>query len=374
MPGLYFASTQDRAGKTLCACSIGLLLQKQGYKVGYFKPVGTELKRVEAGNGDTDALIVQEVLGQDAQPEVLTPVMLPEVWQALAPCAEGACRDLSMNAIRKSYAELSQGNDLMLVSGARDFPYAGSFAGADGMSVVNELDLKVLLVERYDNGINYDALILLKKTLGKRLLGAVLNDVPREHLEVCSRSLIPYLRSHDLNIFGLIPHEPKLNIIRCMDLAYALHGRIVAGNRNASGGVSGFLIGTMQVENFMLHLRLSGNCAVIVGGDRTDLQLAALHGKTDCLILTGNLTPNELVRAKAEEVGVPVIVVKEDTYMVARRMSRILKAQKIRELAQIRSGTELVSRHMDLKKLLKHWIDGGKDKKRRSGKRKEYKD
>ena len=51
--------------------------------------------------------------------------------------------------------------------------------------------------------------------------------------------------------------------------------------------VENFLIGTMQVENFLTHFKKHRNSAVIVGGDRSDVQLVALEGDCPCLILTG---------------------------------------------------------------------------------------
>jgi len=116
--------------------------------------------------------------------------------------------------------------------------------------------------------------------------------------------------------------------------------------------VGDFLIGTMQVDNFMMHLRRREGCAVIVGGDRSDLQLAALYANSPCIILTGNIAPSELIRAKAEAVGVTLVVVKEDTYSVARVMARILKSKKIRDLNQIRLALSLVENALDLRTIL----------------------
>ena len=347
MLGLYIVSTQPRAGKTLFLCSLGLLLQRRGHKVGYMKPVGVELKQVEAGNGDAGALIVQEFLGQDVKPEVLTPVMIPPAWSALTLTRSPDFAENALHSMKKSYQLIAQDNDLTLVSGTGAFPYTGAFAGLDSLAIIETLDLKVLVIERFARGIDYDALLFIKNTLGDRMLGAVLNDIPDAEMPVCNNVLVPHLECMGVGILGVMPHEPKLNRIRSIDLAYVLRGRIAAGSQNAVNIVEEFIIGTMQVDNFVNRMRSSQDCAVIVGGDRSDLQLAALHCSCSCLILTGNMGPNELVRGKADAVGVPVIVVKEDTYVVARHMSRILKGQKFHDLGQIQHGIELVSGSLD---------------------------
>lgn len=355
MQGLYIASTHPRSGKTMVSCSFGVLLQRLGYKVGFMKPIGEILKRVEAGNGDSDALIVQEVLGQYVLPEALTPVMIPSWSELILTQTEGYAGE-RLAEVKKSYAEISEGKDLMLLSGTSSAPFSGSFAGLDSMTLVKELDLKVVLVERFENGINFDSLLFMNKILEGRLVGCVINDIPPDELPAVESIMEPFLRGGGVEILGLVPHDPRLTSIRCLDLAFSLGGRIVAGNRSASNMVEGFLIGTMQVDSFMTHLRANPGCAVIVGGDRADLQLAALHGKCPCLILTGNLGPHELVRIKAEEAGVPVIVSKDDSYQVARSMASILRGKKFHELAQIQAGVAVVNESLRMDLLLAKWL------------------
>ena len=68
------------------------------------------------------------------------------------------------------------------------------------------------------------------------------------------------------------------------------------------------------------YFRRKSNKAVITGGDRGDIHLAALETSTRCLILTGNLRPSVRVLGKAAEEGVPVILVKEDTLTTTERV------------------------------------------------------
>jgi BioD-like phosphotransacetylase family protein len=352
MLGLYIGSTNPRAGKTLCATSLGVLLQKKGLKVGYFKPVGDDPKAVEAGNGDAGALVVQELLGQEALPEDLTPVMCTSNLAALGLARGEDCGLQNLTAIKKAYGRIALGKDLTLVSGIGVFPAAGQFAGIDGLTLVNELNLQVLLVETIENGINFDALLFARRLLGKSFLGVILNKLPEVDVPLCRKWVLPYLKSYNVDVLGIMPNDQELNVIRCMNLAHALNGRIVAGNNRAAGmGITGFTIGSMQMDNFMAHIRNKSSCALIVGGDRTDLQLAALCDSRNCLVLTGNIGPSELVRVKAEAQDVPVIAVKDNTYAVARRISRILKSHKFVDLEQINRGISLFERSIDLDRL-----------------------
>jgi len=353
MAGLYIASTAPRAGKSLLALSLGVLLQRSGLSVGYMKPLGQRPQTHEELQGDADALVIQEVLGQSVPADVLTPVMLPRNLHGLGLAEREQENDRALARIRSAYRQISQAKDITLVSGTASFPAAGRFARVDGMRLARELDLKVLFVERYTGQVTFDELLILKDLLGQVQIGLVLNDVPEKEMRGVHTLLRPWLEGQGITVHGVFNHDPGLAAMRVSDLAYGLDGRIAAGNDQAGRMVTGFLLGTMQVDNFMLHLRGHAHCAVIVDGDRADLQLAALNAKTPCIILAGNIIPSELVQAKAEAAGVTLIMVREDTYSVARSMSRILRSKKLRDLDQIRLAVALVEQNLNTESILR---------------------
>jgi BioD-like phosphotransacetylase family protein len=319
--------------------------------VGYMKPLGRLPQKKDELTGDADALVVQEVLGQSMPADVLSPLMMPQTLHALA-LAETDAAGAALRRIAECYARIAEGKDLVLVSGTGAFPAAGRFASADGLRLVRALGLKTLLVERFVNGrINYDELLLCKDALDASLLGIVLNDVPETETRNVKKWLSPWLKEHDISLLGVLGHEPDLLAMRVADLAHGLNGRVVAGSSGAARMVNGFVIGAMQVDNFMMYLRRKAGCAVIVGGDRSDLQLAALHSNCPCIILTCNMAPSELIRSKAESMGVTLMTVRDDTYTVARNMARMLRSKKLRDLSQIRIAISLTENGLDLQEI-----------------------
>ena len=358
MTGVYIGSTTSRAGKSLFAFSLGVLLQKRGCSVGYMKPVGSSSQRKDELYGDADALVAQEVLGQNAPADQLTPVLLPENIHALS-MLDQSVLETAMPRIQKAYHNISADRQVTLVSGVSSFPATGRFANVDGLGIIRALNLKTVLVERFSGSrINYDLLLLFKDLLGSSLLGVVLNDIPDDQMRDMQSVFAPWLESQGIPVLGLVGHEPGLASLRIIDLALGLHGRVVTGNANSNKMVQGFLIGTMQVDNFMMHLRQSPGSAIIVGGDRADLQLAALHAKSPCIILTGNIAPSELIRSRAESMGATLVAVREDTYTVARSMARILRSKKVRELQQIRLGVSLMEKSLNLDRLFEQLVSG----------------
>jgi hypothetical protein len=103
----------------------------------------------------------------------------------------------------------------------------------------------------------------------------------------------------------------------------------------------------MQVENFMTHFKKNKNSAIIVGGDRSDVQLVALEGGAPCLILTGNLYPNDIILTRSEVLGVPIIVVRDDTYTVAKKMENIQISHKLRDIVKINQATQIINSNVD---------------------------
>jgi len=73
------------------------------------------------------------------------------------------------------------------------------------------------------------------------------------------------------------------------------------------------LVGAMSAEAALTYFRRRTNKAVITGGDRADIQLAALETSTSCLILTGNLYPSPVVLNRADELDVPLLLADMDT-------------------------------------------------------------
>ncbi len=347
MVGIYIGSTSGYSGKNMIAMSLGLKLQKEGYNVGYMKPVGAMPKEQDGKFGDEDAFFVQEVLGLNEDPEKVTPVVVDQDFKMRA--FSGQCNNV-MQKIKQSYEELSKDKDVMIVAGSGSM-YSGRYCDMDGVQLVKELGLKALVIDRYSKELDYDYLVVLKDALGEDMIGAVLNDIPTHYQEELDTMLVPFLERKGVDVFGVIPRDPLMGSIKVSDLSKRLGGRIIAASSKGDRVVENFLIGTMQVENFMTHFKKTKNMAVIVGGDRSDVQLVALEGQCQCLILTGNLYPNDIIMTRAEVLEVPIVVVREDTYTVAQKMDAILSRHKLRDVIKIQHGSQLVNSEIDIQQV-----------------------
>ena len=98
---------------------------------------------------------------------------------------------------------------------------------------------------------------------------------------------------------------------------------------------------------------LTGQVAVVTGGDRTDLQLAALETSTQCLILTGCIPPTAAIMTRAEEMEVPILSVNLDTLTTVEIIEQAFGEVSFNESAKARCMEQLSQEHLDIERLLK---------------------
>ena len=344
MVGLYIGSTGGFSGKNLIALALGKKFQEDGFNIGYMKPVGVHPKEIDGHWVDEDAYSTVNFLGLEQDLSTITPVLISQDFMQKA--YTGECL-LYMQDIKKYYEQLKQDKDLMLVGGSGSYLYSGKYCNLDGVSITRALENKVVLVDRYSQEFHYDYLIAAKEALGDDLAGVVLNDVPESHMREAKEYIKPMLEHRQINVLGIIPHDPLLKAITIKQLAQELGGKLITMQNKSEEVVQNFLIGTMQIENFMAHFHKNKESAVIVGGDRSDLHLVAMEGNCPCLILTGNIYPNDIVLTRSEVLGVPIIVAREDTYTVAQKMEKILHRTKLRESVKVDHGCRVVNENLD---------------------------
>lgn len=106
------------------------------------------------------------------------------------------------------------------------------------------------------------------------------------------------------------------------------------------------------MDQALRYFRRSVNKAVITGGDRTDLALAALETSTSVLVLTGNIYPSVNVLSRAREAQVPVILVPHDTYTTVRMIESITGRIRPHDEKRIAAAKKVVEENVEWRKIL----------------------
>jgi len=344
MVTVYVASSHPYSGKTLTCIVLGTRWQRQGRRVGYLKPLGLMPVTVEGNVTDEDACFVARQLGLEAPPSRLCPVVLDR----------SSCHMDFQDArqrVQDAYTAAALDKDLMLVNGIGDVLSRGSMIGLNGVAVAEMLKAKVLLVARCDSFLDADEILAAGRALGDRVVGVVLNRVPDRHRDEIEELVIPCLEARNLTVLGMMPDDPILHSVSVQELAEATAGEILCGAEAAGELVESFVVGAMGVESALRYFRKTPRKCVITGGDRSDIQLAALETPTQCLILTGGLRPSHTVIARAEQQNTPLLLVGEDTLTVVGIIEEMLGKLRVREQKKVDHALKQFEQHVDLARL-----------------------
>ncbi len=349
MIALYIGSTGGYTGKSLVSLGLGHAFKKDGFRVGYFKPVGILPVKVDDILTDTDAWRIYRALEMKDPLTEICPVVLT---QELAVKAYSKELKGLLTKIVKSFKQLSRDKDIMLIGGYGSI-YTGSFLGLQGLKVIKRLNAKVIIVVKYEGEYIVDYVLQAKKDLGERFMGVILNKVTQEQRESVDEYAAPFLKRKGIDILGILPHDPVVGSITVEELNEMLGGKVLCGHDRLSNLVENFLIGAMQVDKAMEYFKKTRNNAVIVGGDRADIQLSAIESGSVCLILTGELYPSEIIIAIAEQKNIPILVVREDTYSIAKKLEKLSVRLRLRDTAKVSKGMNLVAENVDFPLLYK---------------------
>ncbi|PIU81167.1 AAA domain-containing protein [Candidatus Micrarchaeota archaeon CG06_land_8_20_14_3_00_50_6] len=348
MNSIYIASSSPFAGKSLLSLLLCSRFKDEGRKVGYFKPLGLLPAKVGGTIVDEDALFIVKYLNLDVQPELISPVMRTPSF--VDEFLKGKGRDFS-EIIKKTFESVSRNKNVVVVGGS-GFLTTGCLFKLTGIDIAKMLRTKVLLIVRYAEDITLvDESLIAQCLLKDNLGGIVINKVPEGSIEHISQKVLPYLEKQNIPVFGIIPQDRILASVSVRELVEHLGGTVLCCEDKLDELVERFSIGAMSVESALRYFRQVPNKAVITGGDRSDIQLAALETSTKCIILTGNLHPNSLILAKAQELCVPIIIVADDTLTTVERMESTLSRMRVREEKKIKEAKDVFERSIDFKKL-----------------------
>jgi BioD-like phosphotransacetylase family protein len=344
MTPLYIASVDSFAGKSLTALAIGLALRDAGYRVGYFKPLGTLPYAVQGVTTDEDAHFISSRLNPEAAPADICPVLLgPELVQR---ALEGEVGGLP-ERIRESYGRVSRGRDVMLVGGVGDLS-RGSLLALSAPAVAEMLDARVVLLAKLPAEAMVEEVLLASRLLGERLGGVIFNFVRPDEQEALRGSLGRHLERRGISILGALPPDDLLGAITVRELAEHLPAKLLCCEKALDELIVHFVIGAMGVASAAKYFRQQADKAVITGGDRADIQLAALQTATKAMVLTGNIYPSAPILKRAQQLGIPLLLAPHDTLATVERIEHVTGRLRVREVAKVERARALFQAHVDL--------------------------
>ncbi len=351
MRTVLVTGTKESTGKTAVALALALSARERGLEAAYAKPLGTRLRSAVGKTRDEDPMLARELLGLDAEVADMEPVVYSPTFVEEAIRGRQDPADLR-ERVREGVERTGEGADLLVVEGGGTLGTGGVVDLTDA-DLADLLDAEVLLLADYEEPRDADEVLLAAALLGERLAGVLFNGVPDAAVDDVERDVRPFLEDRGVRVFGVVPHQPDLAGVTVEELARELGADVLTAGAPTDATVERFSVGAMSAEAALRHFRRLTDVAVITGGDRSDVQTAAMEAPgVRALVLTGGHRPSGAVLGTAEEKGIPVLLVGTDTLTTVDRAEDVVRSGRTRDEETVRRMQELLGSHVDVGALL----------------------
>ncbi|HUX87803.1 MAG TPA: DRTGG domain-containing protein [Chloroflexota bacterium] len=303
---ILLSSPEAGAGKTTLAVSIGQRLLRQGKTVGY--------RRLAGVDASEDARFVRSSLRQSEPLEVLLP-------------------------------------DAAQLAASLDRPFDALFVEVSDDRIAAEImqmpEVIPLIVARFQVDGLVSRVMEHARAIGASRANVVINAVPEKGQRQINGRVLPELRDSGFNVIGAIPQDRSLIGPSVGELAQALKAEILCADDQLDLPVEAVMISAMSDEGAESYFRRIPRKAVVVSGDRPDVQMPALATDTSCIVLCENFDPDPTVFKTADDQGVPLLKVTPDTLTILERISDALDNTRFHQQYKIARAVSLIASSLD---------------------------
>lgn len=304
MPFLFLASTGDHAGQSLMAWAISRRLLEKGLNIGFLKPFGTGLMKVDNVWVDPDAFLFKTVLNIQEPMEKICPYSSAE--NRVKQDGPGQI----VERIKSLAHDLSSGKDLLLILGSRHIFYDDVPHSIPDITLISELGAYIFLIDRYkSSSTSLYSILSVKSLLKDAARGIIINRINHEDISDVKNRIIPVLTGKDDSVITLLPEDPALSLWSVAEIGKILEGKVLWGKEYLDRPVEGMTVGTSGLKGDLLIFKRVYNKIILLGPSAESQTIAGV-------LLTGNREPAHPVLEAAKKAGVPLILVKDDSFMV----------------------------------------------------------
>jgi BioD-like phosphotransacetylase family protein len=336
---LYITSDQTQSGKTSLASALARHMLDNDHTVAVVKAITSDEK------SDTDTLVYGQLLNQNIATKL--PIHIP------AAQLDESLPNETITQICEEITLLEEKYPLVIVEGLSSID-SQSKEGQNSVNLAQQLGAQVLVVAKFRSDFLHSELNPCHQLFGDQLLGIIINRVTRYKEEHVQSLLVPQLQQAKIPVLGWIPEDRILLGVSVKEIANHLEGQFLNNEEDADKLVEHFLIGVLVLDSGVTYFERLHNKAVVVRGNRPDIQMAALRTPTACIVLTGGDEPIQYIQHEAEEENVPLIKTSYSTLEVTSKLDDLMTNVRFnhpKKLAQIKS---LVNQYLDMAMLSKN--------------------
>ena len=176
--------------------------------------------------------------------------------------------------------------------------------------ILDKFDAKVIFIERDSADINS-----IEKFFSERLVGFIINGVLKY-----KKNVIASLDNE--KVIAILEEQRFFMTKTAQDLRDVLSTKKVLGEESLNKIIENYLIGGFVLDWGPEYFSTRKNVALVVRGDRPDVQLSALQsGTLNVLIATSGISPVEYIIYEAKKLSIPVLIVDENTEEAISKLS-----------------------------------------------------
>ncbi|MCY4624716.1 MAG: DRTGG domain-containing protein [Chloroflexi bacterium] len=327
MPIVYIAG--DAPGVGVTAAATGLASHLGG--------VVTLAKAASFRSPDPDAAFHRALLPHASA---------PASWPVSLESADDVARSVTQ------FAGAPVADGLVIVEGVSGADSASDSLRAD-VAIADALNARVVLVSSPASAQPARA----AEAYGDRLAGVIINHVPVHGTHTARAETSTAFEEQGVPVLGLVPEDRRMlaptvrNVAEHLGAHCINHGDLEDPDVALDALVEHFMLGGLFLDTGVYVFGRREEKAVIVRGDRPDLQMAALETSTVCLVLTEGRLPVQYIVHHADLNQVPMLLVGRPTLETMEALHNVGERATVHSAHKARRFGQLLSAHCDLSQL-----------------------
>ena len=351
-PRVFIAATRQNDGKTTTSLGLISALQKKFPRIGYIKPVGQRFVEIEEHNIDEDTVLMDAVYHLNCPLVDMSPIAVePDFTRKYLQAAKN---DVLVKKINDAFDRVAWEKDFVLCEGS-GHAGVGAVFDLSNAQVAKHLGCKVIIVARGGIGKPIDEVALnqaLFEKEGVEIIGVIINKVMAEKVDYIADFARRGLKRRGLELLGVIPHQPMLSSPTLASIQDELSAELINTPDNIHGLVDDVVVGAMSAANAVRFFKRG--VLLITPGDREDiLNAAASDGqKMAGIVLTGGLKPTNGLLRTLREMKMPVLLAKDDSYVVASTVHDLTVKTRPSDVEKISLIRDIIAKNVNVKKII----------------------
>jgi phosphate acetyltransferase len=354
---VYITGTEAHSGKSVITIGLVNMLLGKAQKVGFFKPISSQI-----GLEKTDYHI-ETILNYFDLP-VKYEDAYACTWEKAVCQWETEKQGELLDTIIQKFRRLEEKYDFTVVEGTDYADEGSAFEFEMNLQIAKNLRAPVIIVTSGEdktatqvaNAVS--AAIYSFKAREVQVLAVIANKIMPENVRAVEDLLSVQLSPGIL--LSVIPEDINLRSPTMNEILEKINGKILFGKDQLANHADNFLIGAMQVPDFLHYLKK--NVLIITPGDRGDIIISALQANVSAsypkvagIILTTGYQPEESVLKLINglENVVPIISVESETFPTSVKVAAIRSKINADNTQKIQLAIDTFTKFVNVRELQK---------------------